>query len=41
VEHSITIFTIHVYVDNEIITVKNDKLIAEYNNVYKHTNLYK
>ena len=35
---SINIFTIHIYVDNEIVTVINDKLYVEYNNVYKHTN---
>jgi len=39
--YSITIFTIHVYKDNEIVTVINDKFKVEYNNVYKHTNLYK
>jgi len=32
--HSITIFTIHIYVDNEIVTVIINKLKVEYNNVY-------
>jgi len=36
--HSVTIFTIHLYLQNETVTVIDDTLKEDSNNVYKHTN---